>query len=355
MANAVTVFQGVGTSLENATQTFVSDVVANTITTIYPWALSGLTLYIILYGYMVMMGHIEEAASTSVIKIAKIIVISALALNADVYLNMVMPAIQGIGEGLTAAFSGNKTGGSIYQTLDSTLAKGIDLILECHEKAASAGWSEPGIALGCYLVAALFLLAMIPVVVVGGVAIVVSTLYLKLLFAIGPFFIMGLMFPVTAKFFDSWMGYVLNHMLVAAVITAVLALGLNIFEAYLRQLVATKELLNMLRAALEMLVAGTILSGAVKAAGSMASSLAGGLSMAISSRRDLKNAAKDVGKDLKTAASPVIGAYNAGKWVAGQFNRGNSVANAGSAAQSQPELGFRSTVRKHLYGKAANE
>lgn len=95
MANAVTVFQGVGTSLENATQTFVSDVVANTITTIYPWALSGLTLYIILYGYMVMMGHIEEAASTSVIKIAKIIVISALALNADVYLNMVMPAIQG--------------------------------------------------------------------------------------------------------------------------------------------------------------------------------------------------------------------------------------------------------------------
>lgn len=353
MANAVTVFQGVGTSLENATKTFVSDVVANTITTIYPWAISGLTLYIILYGYMVMMGHIEEAASTSVIKIAKIIVISALALNADVYLNMVMPAIQGIGEGLTAAFSGNKEGGSIYQTLDNALGRGIDLVLHCHEKAAEGGLTQINVVIGWYLVALLFIVGMVPVVVLGGVAIVVSTLYLKLLLAIGPFFILGLMFPVTSKFFDSWIGYAMNHMLVVAIMGAVLALGLNIYEEYFKRLAEGQDALNMLRAALEMLVAGAILAGATQAAGHMASSLAGGISMAISSRRDLKNAAQDVGKDLKTAASPVIGAYKAGKWAAGKFDRGNSVSNA--SGSSQPELGFRQTVRKHLYGKAAND
>ena len=233
------------------------------------------------------------------------------------------------------------------------MGKGIDLILYCHESATEVKWTEFGAAIGWYLVALLFIVGMVPVVVLGGVAIVVSTLYLKLLLAIGPFFILGLMFPVTSKFFDSWISYAMNHMLVVAIMGAVLALGINIYGEYFKRLAEGQDALNMLRAALEMLVAGAILSGATQAAGHMASSLAGGISMAISSRRDLKNAAQDVGKDLKTAASPVMGAYKAGKWAAGKLDRGNSVSNA--SGSSQPELGFRQTVRKHLYGKAAND
>ncbi|MDM1707636.1 type IV secretion system protein [Thiopseudomonas alkaliphila] len=38
-----------------------------------------------------------------------------------------------------------------------------------------------------------------------------STVYLKILFAIGPLFILMLMWPVTARFFDQWFGFVINH------------------------------------------------------------------------------------------------------------------------------------------------
>ena len=55
MTAKTTVFQGIGTTLDNATATFMTDVVSDTIATIYPWAIGGLTLFLVLYGYMLMM------------------------------------------------------------------------------------------------------------------------------------------------------------------------------------------------------------------------------------------------------------------------------------------------------------
>ena len=54
MTAKTTVFQNIGGALDNATATFVTDVVANTIAIITPWAIGGLTLFIVLYGYMLM-------------------------------------------------------------------------------------------------------------------------------------------------------------------------------------------------------------------------------------------------------------------------------------------------------------
>src|SRR5690625_3368049 len=97
MTAKTTVFQGIGATLDNATATFVTDVVSDTIATIYPWAIGGLTLFLVLYGYMLMMGRIQDAGSSGFIMTGKVIMISLLALNTDIYLNWVVSGLQEIG------------------------------------------------------------------------------------------------------------------------------------------------------------------------------------------------------------------------------------------------------------------
>ena len=104
------------------------------------------------------------------------------------------------------------------------------------------------------------------VVVVGGIAIMVSTFYLKILFAIGPVFIMCLMFPVTARFFDQWIGYVLNHTLIVALTAVVLTLGVTIYDREISKVVMDSDQ-NMLGVALELLVVAAIHSCIASAIG----------------------------------------------------------------------------------------
>jgi type IV secretion system protein VirB6 len=323
MPATTSVFTSIGQTIDNATTTFVTDVAADTITTIYPWALACLTLYIVLYGYMMIFGKVDSPGGDGLIKAAKIMIVATMALNADMYLNGVVSALKGIEEGLTAAFSGSG-GGPIYASLDSSLSKGLDLILQCKQKAQEAGWTEISTAIGWWIIGAIIAVGFALVVVVGGIAIMVSTFYLKILFAIGPVFVLCLMFPVTARFFDQWFGYVLNHILIVALTAVVLTLGVTIYDHEISKVVMDSDQ-NMLGVALELLVVAAILYAVTKGVMGMASALAGGLSMAVmgvgglgKSAAELASGAKSVGAGAVSAGA---GAVGAAKWAAQKLQR----------------------------------
>ena len=357
MTATTSVFTSIGQTIDNATTTFVTDVATDTIATIYPWALAGLTLYIVLYAYMMIFGKVENAGADGVIKAAKIIIISTMALNADMYLNGVVSALKGIEEGLTAAFSGSG-GGPIYASLDNSLSKGLELILQCKQKAQEAGWTEISTSIGWWIIAAIIAVGFALVVVVGGIAIMVSTFYLKILFAIGPVFIMCLMFPVTAKFFDSWIGYVLNHTLIVAMTAVVLTLGVTIYDHEISKVVMDSDQ-NMLGVALELLVVAAILYAVTKGVMGMAAALAGGLSMAVMgigglgrAASGLASGAKSVAGGAKAVAGGVMatgaGAIGAAKWAAQKMQR-NTVKPANSGSGWQPA--YKQDVLQNLQRK----
>lgn len=77
----------------------------------------------------------------------KVLIISLLALNADIYLNWVVSGLQGVEEGLTSAFGGGGSG-TVYETLDNSLSKGLELILQAREKASEASWRQMGTIFG---------------------------------------------------------------------------------------------------------------------------------------------------------------------------------------------------------------
>lgn len=171
------------------------------------------------------MGRVKEAGASGLIMAGKVLFLGLMALNADIYLNWVVSGLQSIEEGLTAAFGGS-AGGTTYSTLDNSLSKGMELILKAREKASNAGWRQIGTIFGWWLIAILIAIGFGLVVVFGGIAILLSTVYLKILFAIGPLFILMFMWLVTARFFDQWFGFVMNHTLIVALTSVVLTLGL---------------------------------------------------------------------------------------------------------------------------------
>lgn len=332
MTAKTTVFQGIGTTLDNATATFVTDVVSDTIATIYPWAIGGLTLFLVLYGYMLMMGRIQDAGSSGFIMTGKVLIISLLALNTDIYLNWVVSGLQGVEEGLTSAFGGGG-GGTVYETLDSSLSKGLELILQAREKASEASWRQIGTIFGWWLIAALIAVGFGLVVVFGGIAILLSTVYLKILFAIGPLFILMLMWPVTARFFDQWFGFVINHTIIVALTAVVLTLGVSIYDYQISKVVMDSDQ-NMLAVALELLIVAAILYALVKGVMPMAAALAGGLTMGVMTARSLSGGVKQTADIAKGAGKGSLaagkGMYGAGQWAANKLRRGNKVENGGS-------------------------
>lgn len=329
MTAKTTVFQNIGGALDNATATFVTDVVANTIAIITPWAIGGLTLFIVLYGYMLMLGRVQEAGTSGLIMAGKVLFVGLMALNADIYLNWVVSGLQGIEEGLTAAFGGS-AGGSIYSTLDNSLSKGMELILKAREKASDAGWRQIGTIFGWWLIAILIAIGFGLVVVFGGIAILLSTVYLKILFAIGPLFILMLMWPVTARFFDQWFGFVMNHTLIVALTAVVLTLGVSIFDYQISRVAMDSEQ-NMLAVALELLIVAVILYALVKGVIPMAAALAGGLTMGVMTARSLSSGVRQTANIAKGAGAGIgaasKGLYGAGKWAANKFRPSNKVTN----------------------------
>lgn len=89
------------------------------------------------------MGRIKDAGSSGFIMTGKVLIISLLALNADIYLNWVVSGLQGVEEGLTSAFGGGG-GGTVYETLDSSLSKGLELILQARKKPVKPAGGRSG-------------------------------------------------------------------------------------------------------------------------------------------------------------------------------------------------------------------
>lgn len=349
MSASTTVFQGIGATLENATSTFITDVATDTIAIIYPWAIGGLTLYITMYAYMMIFGKVEESFKTGMVSMGKVLFVSLMALNADIYLNWVVVAFNGIEEGLTAAFGGGG-GGTIYATLDNSLSRGLELILKCQEKAREAGWTQMATAFGWYIIGAIIAVGFGLVVVFGGIAILLSTIYLKILFAIGPLFILLLMWPVTARFFDSWFGFVMNHTMIVALTAVVLTLGVAIYDHQISK-VAMDSDQNMLAVSLELLVVAAILYAMVKGVMPMAAALAGGLSMAVMSARSIKDTLDTGRRGAETVKDVSKGLYKGGRWAVDKFRGGNKVSNAGPSNNdggSGWQPAYRSAVLDNL-------
>jgi len=108
------------------------------------------------------------------------------------------------------------------------------------------------------------------------------------LFAVGPLFIFLLMFPITARFFESWFAQVFNFILNVVIVTVVLSFAMVAFSGFVSEAnLLGDESLNPIRASFEIVIITIVLGIILWQSRNLASGLAGGVSLASMSLRQL--------------------------------------------------------------------
>jgi type IV secretion system protein VirB6 len=301
------VFQFIGETVKNATDAFVTPAANNLMVAVQLIALTGVTLYITLTGYAIATGAVESPFWTFIKQCIKISIIAVFALTVDGYINGVMTAFDGLETGLSDAMAtGGAPAGSIYEVLDKSLGKGIAIVEQCFQKADEAGWNI-GSALGWVIAGITVSVGTILVAMIGGAVIIVAKFAIAVMFALGPIFIMCLMFPITAKFFDSWFSQVMNYILSVVIMAIIMTFAMKAYDTF----VAAADFSgsgnsNPMFAAMQIGAVTGVLIWIILQVGGMASGLAGGISMTAMGIRHLM--------------MPVTGGLNATKGVGNMAN-----------------------------------
>lgn len=302
------IFRFVGDSLSNLTDHYVTAASAGLTGALGPVALAGVTLFITIYGLLVIAGKIQQPFQDFLLKAGKIAIIAAIALNAGNYMSWVVGSIQGLESGLIAAMSaGGSTGldtSSTYALLDSSIGNAADKAALAMEKVGEkkwynvAGWAP-------WLITALLMYAGIVIFfLVGGAMVVMAKFALALMLAIGPLFIMALLWTPTAGFFDRWIGQTLTYVFTIVLLAAVLSMAITIFNELITNTVYDDES-NVLFIGVQILFISGILAFIILQIAGMASGIAGGAGMAALSMRQLVGVATAPGRAMTGTARMV--------------------------------------------------
>ncbi|MUK76548.1 type IV secretion system protein VirB6 [Aliivibrio fischeri] len=276
----ITAFNFIGTTIDNITNAFVIDGVSGLISGISPLIVTAVTLYIMFKGYMMMFGNTEDLARDGIITGIQIITITLLTLNVGNYTHYIIGGINAFAGGLSNAIGGNESGDNIYQALDSLLTQGVDEAVYCFEKIGMFnGWVW-------FFVAIVILIVVMALTVLSAIIIIGSKFLLSVLFVIGPLFITLAIFPITRKFFDSWVGKVVEHMLVQIFGVAIIVMALRTTSHFIGQNSISADNINPMAVMTQIAVVTSILAWVVRQVPNLSGSLAGGFASGVLTFKD---------------------------------------------------------------------
>lgn len=352
----VYLFRFIGETIESAIAHFVTPAIDNIIGVVGPTALIGVTLYIAILGALVIAGYLSSPFWDVVKTCAKIAFIGAIALSASNYLTWVVASVDGIQTGLAGAL--NTLGGpppdSIYQSLDSALGKAFDMVGRCFKHADEAGFMEFGTALGWMFSGVSIAAGGVGFTLLGGAIIIMAKVALTALFALGPLFIACLMWPATARFFDSWFAQVMNYVFTIVFASLFVSFALAVFDHFISgQNVAIADSGNGIYspafAALQILTLAGILAYLIFKSSDLAAGVAGGVSMAALTLRQMVSPA------TATAHAVSGGATSMGRIVNPTSNRLDPKTGLQTSSSRAEHLYMGRTILNPAYRKAVTD
>ncbi len=197
------VFSKVQAEIDNALVSYVFDTTTLIINWIAPVFQNLLITYVPLWGYAFWLGTIDEPFTDGLKRILRITVVLTLALTVKNYNDLVVSFIYGGPEQLAGVISGAKPTAGL---LDGLLEKGIDI--------GDRAWAQGGVLngdFGKYFLAIIIYLSVIALTAYAAFLIFMSKIALAILLAIGPVFIVMVLFKTTQRFFESWLSMVINY------------------------------------------------------------------------------------------------------------------------------------------------
>jgi len=208
------VFDFIDSQFQRPLETFVSDGTSNIAEWVTGPLTAAVTLYIVLYGYLVLRGSVSDPIVEFVFRAIKLAIIVMLVRNAGEYQTYVTNIFFNVlpHEIAQALNSGASPSAS---TFDSLLDKGQASATDIWSRAAWPIDIVTGVG-GMMVIAVSFLVAGI-----GYVVSLYARLALAIVLAIGPIFIALAMFQSTRRFTEAWIGQLANFVILQVLVVAV--------------------------------------------------------------------------------------------------------------------------------------
>ena len=226
---AFSLFSPLFEKVDTATQSFVSDISANAIATITPFVTLGLTLGFIAYAILIIRGAVDMPILDFLARSLRIGIVVSVALAGGLYQAQIANAIIELPNALAVAVITDPAEGSgAASIIDVAAGKGFDAASRAFKQ--SSFFSADGLLYGIFGI--MIILATAIIVAIGGAFILLAKLALALLAGLGPFFIVALLWQPTSRFFEMWVGQVLNYVLLVVLFSALFGLMMSIYGGY---------------------------------------------------------------------------------------------------------------------------
>ncbi|MDB5550135.1 MAG: virB6 [Rhizobium sp.] len=230
------VFSFVDGQFKTPLETFISTGTSNIAGWVTGPLTAAVTLYVVLYGYLVLRGSVQEPVLDFAFRAIKLAIIVMLVKNSSEYQTYVTNIFfntlpQEISQALN---SGSAPSAS---TFDSLLDKGQASATDIWSRAAWPVDIVTGVG-GMMVIGASFIVAAI-----GYIVSLYARLALAIVLAIGPIFVALAMFQSTRRFTEAWIGQLANFVILQVLVVAVGSLLITSIDTTFTQIQGYSDVL----------------------------------------------------------------------------------------------------------------
>ena len=222
-------------NFDTAVNAYWSTMVSNMCGAIAPIATSMLGIYIVIWGWSMLRGHIEEPVLDGLARMTRLAMIVSIALSAGYYNQMLGNWIWATPDYLAGL--GVSGGGGTSSTLPNTVNTVVSTIIEDYTavslQVADSDWSEVISSLPTLAIAIGMTIAVMVLLIYMCFLLILSKLAIALLIGVGPIFILSLMFESSKSWFSLWWSQILNYCFLALLSGSAGAMILSFLMNYL--------------------------------------------------------------------------------------------------------------------------
>lgn len=306
-------------NFEDSTTAHITTAVGDLVTFMAPIVTSLLIIYMALWGIAHLRGTINEPVKDGLGRILRVIIVVSFALNIGLYLGVIVNFF----------FYGPDQLASVVAGASPGLA-GIDAVLEKGLNEGFDIWNEGGILngnVGLYFVAIAVWMGTVGLTAYCAFLLLISKAALTVLLALGPIFIVLLLFEATKRFFEMWFAQIANFAIMVILATSLIKIMLGIFEDLMDVAVADPSV--ALVPALYIVAASIIAILVLRQVPMIATALGGGLALSTQGFVSQALRSTPITSWLMTAANPTTTAR--GITTAGNAAKRASTTTAASA------------------------
>lgn len=225
-------FEDTFNTLSSVLTSYIGDVSSSMIGAISGVTYTLLMIYVVLWGWTMLRGMISEPITDGLTRVIRLVVVITIAINIGYYNVFIRDFLWNTPDALASVVaSGYSNSTSNVQYLDVLMGRMYDIGSAFWVKANTGVTPIPDF--GLLIVAILVWVAGAAVTAYAAFLLILAKMGLAIVLAIGPLFVLGLLFEGTKRFFESWLAQALNFVFLVLLVAAGIKLILTIISLYL--------------------------------------------------------------------------------------------------------------------------